>query len=402
MSDRKSSSSIFRIIQGIVNIVNSNGERIDSSDDLQDSSKKRIDANLGSETINSSGKTANRVIITQPTPEELPPPSNILLSSNEVTEDSSIGATVGIFTTENGLGAYVYSIVSDPDSKFQISGNELQLAAAVDFDIAEFHNVTIRVTDANSNTFDKSFVINVIEAAVAPSDKRVNLNGIDEAIFNNSIVELNGVANLAFTICFTVTRFREGVFEKVFSRQTTSSNKRGYEISFDTNDRLHFKIIDNITSNLLIDVRTNASQTINETRFYCITYDGSQVSGGVSIKRDDSNVSTSTLSNTLTFNRNIGSNQAYFGASSNLSDPLQGALNHIMLFSRVLTNSEISELWNGGSVLEDLTSFSAINANIIHVPIDDTDVYPTLTDKRGNYNLTMNVNMSQSNIVSAS
>jgi hypothetical protein len=365
------------------------------------SSKLRIaaeDLEQASYAKTSDNKIARRIIIANPSLEDVVGPTDIFLSSVNVLESSSVGTTIANITAQNGLGPFTYTITDDPDAKFRINGNNLELDAPVDFQNANQHNVTITVQDANNKTFIKTFLINVLEA-IETLNKKVTFNGIDEAIFNNQILELNGVMNRAFTICFSVTRYREGVFEKVISRQATSVNKRGFAIEFDTTDRLHFKIITAENNNDLLDVRFSSTHGLNTKKFYAITYDGSQVASGVNGRINGGSGARSIISDTHNFDQNTGSNECYFGATSNLNDLLQGDLSDIMIFSRVLENSEISEIYNAGDILVNLNGTAAFDNNVMHVPVTSNDVYPTLTDLRGNYDLTMNANMSQGNIV---
>lgn len=73
--------------------------------------------------------------------------ATILLSSNEIEEDASVGALIGTLSVVNGAGAYTFSITADPDSKFAIDGDDLELAATVDWETATSHSVTISATD---------------------------------------------------------------------------------------------------------------------------------------------------------------------------------------------------------------------------------------------------------------
>jgi hypothetical protein len=350
-------------------------------------------------TLNADGNKAQRVIITQPAVDDIPSPSDINLSNTNVLESASVGATVANITVPSGgLAPFTFTIIDDPDNKFSITGNDLLLANPVDFSTESEHNVTIQVEDANNKTFQKTFLITVLEAIDA-LNKKVTFNGIDEAMSNPAIEEFNSVMNRSFTICFSVTKYRENVFEKVLSRQATSINKRGFEISFTPDNRLHFKLISAENTNQLLDVQFNTTHSANDKKFYAITYDGSQIAAGVGGRLNGANMPKTTISNTLVFNQNLGSNQTFFAGSSNLSDLLQGDLSDIMLFSRVLENGEINDIYNGGDILIDLSSLSFFNSNIMHIPVTSNDVYPTLTDLRGNYNITLNANMSQGNIV---
>ena len=92
-------------------------------------------------------------------------PTDITLSNNTVLNTSPIGTTIGTLSAidPNPGDMHTFSIVSDPDNKFQISGNQLQLKNTVDPNISPSHQVTVRATDQGSLTFDKSLVIFVTQ-----------------------------------------------------------------------------------------------------------------------------------------------------------------------------------------------------------------------------------------------
>jgi hypothetical protein len=87
--------------------------------------------------------------------------ATIRLSSNEIEEDASIGALIGTLSVVNGAGAYTFSITADPDSKFAIDGDDLELAATVDWETATSHSVTVQATDG-IRTVTTAFTINVL------------------------------------------------------------------------------------------------------------------------------------------------------------------------------------------------------------------------------------------------
>lgn len=96
-------------------------------------------------------------------------PTNITLSANTVAEDAAVGTVIGTLTATdpNGGDTHTFSIVADPDSKFQIDGNALEVGAALDYETDTSHSVTIRATD-NGNPalyFDKQFTINVTDVS---------------------------------------------------------------------------------------------------------------------------------------------------------------------------------------------------------------------------------------------
>jgi len=98
-------------------------------------------------------------------------PTDIALTNNSIVENSAIGTVIGNLSgTDEDLpgDTLSFSIVSDPDSKFQIAGNQLQVGGALDLETSATHNVTIRVSDGNGGSYDEVFTINVTGTNDAP------------------------------------------------------------------------------------------------------------------------------------------------------------------------------------------------------------------------------------------
>jgi VCBS repeat-containing protein len=100
------------------------------------------------------------------------PPTDIALSSDSVTEEVP-GDRAGTLTaTDPDPGdTAAFSIVDDPSGLFEISGSTLKLkaGASADFETAASHTLTIRITDSQGATFDKDFVITVVDADDGPA-----------------------------------------------------------------------------------------------------------------------------------------------------------------------------------------------------------------------------------------
>jgi hypothetical protein len=91
------------------------------------------------------------------------PPTLITLSNDTVPEDLAAGLDVGTLSN-NGTLPGTYSIVADPDNKFAINaaGDGLATDAALDFETAEDHDVTVRFT-WDGGTIDQPFAIDVTD-----------------------------------------------------------------------------------------------------------------------------------------------------------------------------------------------------------------------------------------------
>jgi Ca2+-binding RTX toxin-like protein len=94
-------------------------------------------------------------------------PTNLTLSGSRVAENSPAGAVIGTLgATDPDTGSsFAYALVSDPDAKFQVVGNQLQVRAGanLDYESKTSHQVTLRVTDEGGMSFDKLFTVTVTD-----------------------------------------------------------------------------------------------------------------------------------------------------------------------------------------------------------------------------------------------
>jgi hypothetical protein len=95
-------------------------------------------------------------------------PTDINADATSISELAEIGdviATLGTVDVDLPSDSFTYTIMSDPDNMFMISGNKLLLNAEADYETATQHSVTIRTDDGNGGTFDKVFVIDIEDAS---------------------------------------------------------------------------------------------------------------------------------------------------------------------------------------------------------------------------------------------
>lgn len=119
-------------------------------------------------------------------------PTDINLSATSINENSNNGTiigTLGAIDPDLPGDTFTFSIVSDPDDKFQIIGNQLLSAGSVDFEAKNAHIVTIRTDDNNGGTFDRTFTINVLNL----SDDTVIMRETDNRVDIANAVETSRV-----------------------------------------------------------------------------------------------------------------------------------------------------------------------------------------------------------------
>ncbi len=96
--------------------------------------------------------------------------ARILLSAASVAENATAGTAIGTLSVENGSGSYTFTIDTDTDGKFQLDGAGLEVGAALDYETATSHDVTISADNGVDDPILRTFTITVTNVAdVLPS-----------------------------------------------------------------------------------------------------------------------------------------------------------------------------------------------------------------------------------------
>jgi mRNA-degrading endonuclease HigB of HigAB toxin-antitoxin module len=101
-------------------------------------------------------------------------PTDISLSSNSIAENQPANSTVGnLSATDPDVGeTFVFTLVSGAGStdngSFNILGTQLRANSPLNYEVKSSYSVRVRVTDAASATFEKSFVITVLNVNEPP------------------------------------------------------------------------------------------------------------------------------------------------------------------------------------------------------------------------------------------
>jgi hypothetical protein len=320
--------------------------------------------------------------------------TDIVLDNNTVTDGDPANTVVGNLFSSGGTNPITFSIVNDPDNKFQIVGNQLQLSSSAVFADTPY-SVTIRATDSatpTANTFDKLFSVDVLPSFINLNSLR--FDGFTEYVnLGNTLSQtLQETDTFSISLWVNTGDFRD---MSLFSTSRSGATNAGIDIFLDSTLRLNFKLINSESGGNLIHVRANPSTTADVWTHYVITYDGTSSAGGVNLRRDGGPVPKTNVTDTLT-GSTTHAQDAVFGKQANSSlKYFDGKLDEISIWDRVLSNAEISEIYNGGSPanLADLS----FEGSLLHWwRMGDGDTIPTITDNRGSVNGTT-VNMDSSN-----
>ncbi len=98
-------------------------------------------------------------------------PTGINLTTSAVAENSSIGTSIGTLSTiDNDLADFfTYSLLDSATGNFSLVGNDLIVNAALNYESASSHTVTVRVVDSTAIMFDKVLTIAIEDVNEAPT-----------------------------------------------------------------------------------------------------------------------------------------------------------------------------------------------------------------------------------------
>ncbi|MGX5820966.1 T9SS type B sorting domain-containing protein [Chitinophaga lutea] len=131
------------------------------------------------------------------------PPTDLLLSNNQVTENNAPNAAVGtLSSTASQPGAtFTYTLVSGTGSQdnasFAISGNQLTVIPSLDFEQKTSYQVRVRSTTQDGDYLEKAFVISVLNQPEPPTNLQLS---------NAQLLENNAVNALIGTLTSTASQ----------------------------------------------------------------------------------------------------------------------------------------------------------------------------------------------------
>ena len=170
------------------------------------------------------------------------PPINILLSNNNVYENSSLGTIVGnLTTTDQDSSIFTYSLSGNDASSFTLDGNILKTNNTLNYEVKNNYELTI-ITNDGSKTLSKDFTINIINVNEAPTDIVLsNTNIFENQTIGTQIASINtgDVDSSNFTYNLTGTDANSFLIQNNILIVNTTFDynvKNQYNITITTND----------------------------------------------------------------------------------------------------------------------------------------------------------------------
>jgi Ca2+-binding RTX toxin-like protein len=147
-------------------------------------------------------------------------PTDAILSANTVAENAVNGTVVGTITgIDPDMDATLsYALIDDADSRFAIDATTGQITVAdgalLNFEDTTSHDVTVRVTDQDGLTFDKTFTLAVTDVNEAPTNATLSGGTVAENAANGTAVgTVTGIdPDVGATVTYSLTDDAGGRF----------------------------------------------------------------------------------------------------------------------------------------------------------------------------------------------
>jgi VCBS repeat-containing protein len=148
-------------------------------------------------------------------------PNSLLLSASSVAENSDVGTAVGTLsaTDPDSGDTFTYSLIDDAGGLFTLSGDQLVVNGEFDFETATSHQVTMRVTDSQGNSYNKVFTISVTDvddtSNQPPTDISLSANSAAENSALGTVVGLLSATDpdLGEALTFSLLGDAGGMFD---------------------------------------------------------------------------------------------------------------------------------------------------------------------------------------------
>lgn len=322
--------------------------------------------------------------------------TDLTLSSNEVVEESPAGVFVGRLFATGGAPSYTYEILPSEDfDKFEIINTDEIVTTSVPCQFTEGpYFITVRATDANAKTIDKVFNIEVT-AGFYESTKSTSFDGETEYAAvpvssgldsdNRSVFFWFNSTN-TITNKIVISKLRTGQGREEWKIQTRSNGRLRIFIYQDSSTYKIYEITQNLLQGNWHHVGFTYKQNGDELKVYV---DGQEVNPN--IRRNNSMTGMAKQPNTrLSFG-------CFFNSSDNPSNLYEGLIDEVSMWSDVLLNTEVLELYNTG-VPNNIRQHSRYDALVSWWKMGEGDTSPTILDSKGTNHALM-YNMDDANFV---
>ncbi len=116
-------------------------------------------------------------------------PTDIVLSSSSIDENSPLGAVVGTFsTTDPDEGDSFTYMLGSGNNAFTIVGDQLLTNSSPDFETQSSYSIRVQTTDSTGNSYSEALTISVIDVPEPPTSIVLSNSSIDSNSPDNAVV----------------------------------------------------------------------------------------------------------------------------------------------------------------------------------------------------------------------
>lgn len=119
----------------------------------------------------------------------------IVITASSILESAVSGSTVGVLSVVGGTGTYTFTKTADPDSKFALAGTNnanLNTAAALDYETATSHSVTISASNGVDDPIVRVFNIGVLNVNEQPD---LGALSVPASVSRGSTINITGATS---------------------------------------------------------------------------------------------------------------------------------------------------------------------------------------------------------------
>ena len=174
-----------------------------------------------------------------------------------------------------------------------------------------------------------------------------SLNGVNQYVNLGNVFDNDGTQNLSISAWI----YRDTTStQSIFSRFPSAGDLKGYDLHV-VGNKIRFYIGQLFPTNCII---VEASTVLSTSTFYnvVVTYDGSKSVSGVKIYINGTLQTLSTIYDVFTGSSSAVTASTTIGSRAGGSLFFNGIVDEIAPFNDILTQSEVTELYNSGSGLQ--------------------------------------------------
>lgn len=303
-------------------------------------------------------------------------PSNLELTPSFIFENSGADAVVGALSTSdaNAGDTFTYTLapgLGDADNAaFNIDAGNLRATDNLDYETRSSYSVRLRTTDQDGLSFEKVFIVNVLNRNEVPTDVTLSTSSVTEGLAINTIVGLLGTIDADAANSFTYSLVN-GTGDADNAAFNISGNALRTSESFDFETK----------STYTIRIRsTDQGGLFTEKNFVIVVTDANETPTDIGLSNasipeySGANASVGTLStidsdaeNTFVYSLVAGTGDVD-NASFNILGNVLRATNNLLFATKSTYTVRIRSTDQGGLFTEKLFIINVTDVN--HAPTD--------------------------------